>query len=60
MKEVTFKRLNKPAFYVAILGALKLITDAFGMQIITSDQINDIANGLAAIVTVVGVAAGWE
>lgn len=60
MKEQTFKRLNKPAFYVSILGALKLITDAFGCQIITDDQINAIANGLAALATVVGVAVGWE
>ena len=60
MKEKTYKRLTKPAFYIAILGAAKLVTDAFGLQIITSDQINDIANGLAALATVVGVAVGWE
>ena len=60
MKEQTYKRLTKPAFYIAILGAAKLVTDAFGLQIITSDQINDMANGLAAQATVVGVAVGWE
>jgi len=53
-------RLTNPAFYLAILGAAKLVTDAFGLQIISDEQINSIANGLAAIVTVIGVAIGYE
>jgi len=59
-KSKVYGRLNKPAFYVAMLGALKLVTDAFGLQMISDDQINSIANGLSAIVTVVGVAMGYE
>jgi len=55
-----FSRLNKPAFYIAILGAAKLATEAFGLQIISDDQVNSIANGLAALVTVVGVAMGYD
>lgn len=55
-----FSRLNKPAFYIALLGAAKLVTDAFGCQFITDEQVNNIANGLAALVTVAGVAMGYE
>jgi len=55
-----WSRLTKPAFYVAILGATKLVTDAFGMTIISDDQVNAIANGIAALATVVGVAIGYE
>jgi len=59
-KAQIFNRLSKPAFYIAILGAVKLMTDAFGIQLITDDQINAVANGLAALATVVGVAIGYE
>lgn len=54
-----YSRLKSPAFYVAILGATKLVTDAFGLTLITDEQINAIANGLSAIATVVGVAIGY-
>lgn len=49
------EKLRKPAIFVAILSAVKLITDAFGYQIISNEQVNSISNGLAAIFTVVGV-----
>ncbi len=55
-----FSRLTKPAFYIALLGAAKLVADAFGYQLITDEQVNSIANGLAALVTVVGVAMGYD
>jgi len=55
-----YSRLTKPAFYFALLGAAKLVFDAFGLQFISDDQVNSIANGLAAIVTVIGVAIGYE
>ncbi len=55
-----YSRLCKPAFYVALLGAAKLVTDAFGLQLISDGQVNDIANGLATLITVVGVAMGYE
>ena len=46
---------NVITLIIAILGALKLVLNAFGIDIITDQNINDIANGIAAIVTVVGV-----
>jgi len=49
------EKLRKPALFVAVLSAAKLITDAFGYQVFTDEQINDISNGLASIFTVVGI-----
>lgn len=48
-------KFNKPALWVALLGALKLILDSFGISLISDTQVNDIANGIAALVTVAGV-----
>ena len=59
-KKAVNKRLVSPAFYVALLGAAKLVTDAFGFTFITDEQVNAIANGLATIATVVGVAIGYD
>lgn len=53
-------RLTNPAFYIAILGAAKLVSDAFGYPIISDSQVNIMANGLAALATVTGVAMGYE
>lgn len=50
------EKLRTPAIFVAVLGAAKLILEAFGYNIITDDQINSISNGLAAIFTVAGIA----
>lgn len=49
------EKLRKPALVVAVLGAVKLVTDAFGIVILTNDNINAIANGVSAIATVVGI-----
>lgn len=49
------EKLRKPALVIAILGAVKLVTDAFGMQILTNENINAIANGVSAVVTVIGI-----
>ena len=46
---------NVVTLIIAILGALKLVLNAFGIDIITEQNINDIANGIAAIVTIAGV-----
>ncbi|QSO54790.1 hypothetical protein JZ785_14265 [Alicyclobacillus curvatus] len=46
---------NLTTLLIAILGAVKLILQAFGVDIITSQQVDDIANGIAALVTVIGV-----
>ena len=49
------ERMRKPALFIAVLGAVKLVTDAFGFQLLTNEQVNDISNGLAALATVVGI-----
>ena len=49
------EKLRKPTLVVAILGAVKLVTDAFGVTALDDAQINAIANGVAALATVVGI-----
>lgn len=46
------QKLENPAFYLAIIGGAKLVSQAFGYQFISDQQTNDVANGLAALVTV--------
>lgn len=49
---------NKGNLYTLIAGLLcifKLILQTFGIDIITNEQIDDIANGVAAIVAIVTV-----
>ena len=41
---------------LAILGAIKLVTDAFGIQLLDDASMNAIANGVAAVVVVAGIA----
>lgn len=59
MNQQIYTRLRSPAFYAALLGLLKLTMQAFGVDIITDEQVNTIANGLSTLVTVVGVALNW-
>lgn len=40
---------------LALLGAVKLVLNSFSVDILTNTQMNDIANGVAAILTVAGV-----
>ena len=49
------EKLRKPALVIACLGAVKLVTDAFGLQLLTDESINDIANGVSALATVIGI-----
>ncbi|MDA8223469.1 MAG: hypothetical protein M0Z35_17605 [Desulfitobacterium hafniense] len=49
------ERLRTPALVIAIGGAIKLVTDAFGLQLLTDESINDIANGVSALATVIGI-----
>lgn len=51
----TVKQVNLVPMIVAILGAIKLVIQAFGYDVINDEQINAIANGVASIVAVVGV-----
>lgn len=59
-KNKLYRRLSSPAFYVALLGAAKLGLNAFGVHLISDDQVNEIANGLATLTAVIGVAVGYE
>ena len=47
-------QINWVTLIVAILGALKLIGEPFGITI-EDEQINAISNGLAALITIIGV-----
>jgi len=49
------EKFRKPALAIAILGAVKLVTDAFGLQLLTNDSINEIANGVSAVVAIIGI-----
>lgn len=53
-------RLCNPLFWVSILSGIKLVFNAFGVTIIADDQINNIANGFAAIFTAIGIASSWR
>ncbi len=59
-KKKLYKRLISPAFYLALLGAAKLLLDAFGVTIINDAQINAVANGLATLFATVGIAVGYD
>lgn len=52
-KLVQSRRLS--TIIVGLLSAAKLISDMLGWKVITSQQINDIANGAAAVLTVITV-----
>ncbi|MDD9268034.1 hypothetical protein ACFPES_13430 [Paenibacillus sp. GCM10023248] len=48
-------KLNYYTLSLGLLGAAKLILDAYGVNIIEDDDINAIANGVAALLSVVGI-----
>jgi len=49
------EKMRTPALVVAILGSVKLVTDAFGLFILDDASINAIANGVSAVATIVGI-----
>lgn len=49
------EKLRTPALVVAVLGSIKLVTDAFGLLILDNESINAIANGVSAVATIVGI-----
>lgn len=57
MRVLKSDKAKSPAFWAGIVGSAKLATDAMGLQLITNEQLNAIANGLAAIGAVIGVIA---
>lgn len=58
-KKALYKRLMNPAFWIALLGAAKLVTDAFGIKFDDS-QINAVSNGFATIFAMIGIAIGYS
>ena len=58
-KKALFKRLMSPAFWLAMLGAAKLVTDAFGVKF-DDAQINSASNGLATICAMIGIMIGYS
>ena len=58
-KKALWKRISSPAFWLAMLGAGKLVMDAFGVTPITDEQMNNAANGLATIFAMVGITIGY-
>ena len=47
------EKLRTPVIVAGLLGAVKLATNAFGLDIISDDQINTIANGVSAVAAVI-------
>lgn len=47
--------VNWVTLVVALLGAAKLVLQAFGIDVITDDMIDKASNVVAALVTLVGV-----
>ncbi|SDO16192.1 hypothetical protein SAMN04487897_10957 [Paenibacillus sp. yr247] len=48
-------QINYLSLSIGLLGAAKLILNAFGLDIISDNEINAIGNGVATIATIVGV-----
>lgn len=48
-------KINWVTLIVALLGAAKIVLEAFGLDIITDDVINQSSNAVAAIVAIIGV-----
>jgi uncharacterized membrane protein len=46
---------NYYTIIIALLGAAKLVLDSFGIKLITDQNVNDVANSVATIITFVGV-----
>jgi uncharacterized membrane protein len=58
-KKALWKRLSTPAFWIAMFGAAKLVTDAFGIKF-DDTQINNAANGIATLLAMIGICWGYE
>jgi hypothetical protein len=50
------EKLRKPVIVAGLIGALKLATDAFGLNLISDDQVNAITNGVSAVAAVIAAA----
>lgn len=55
MNQSIMIRLQSRMFWLGMIGAVKLASESFGIQWITDEQLNAIADGFAALFTVIGV-----
>lgn len=46
---------NWSTITIALLGAAKLILDAFGIHLLSAQLVNQLANGVSAVMTIAGV-----
>ncbi|MEC0227173.1 hypothetical protein [Paenibacillus alba] len=53
-------KVNYYTLSLGLLGAAKLILNAFGLDLIQDDTVNAIANGVAAVLSIVGVYANHQ
>lgn len=64
MKKLTakqvFDRMRKPQFYLPTLVGAKVALDAFGVHVLTNEQINALVNVFACAVALVGFILGYE
>jgi uncharacterized membrane protein len=59
-KKALMKRITSIPFWVGILGAIKLVTDAFGWFTLDDVKINSAANGMAMLCSLVGIFWGYD
>ena len=55
MIKMTNQKLTSPLFWIAIIGAIKIVLDTVGIQVIDNQKMDALANGLAAAAVLVGV-----
>lgn len=48
-------KINYYTLTLGLIGAAKLILDAYGMDLIKDADMNAIANGVAALLSIVGI-----
>lgn len=53
------ERIKSPLFWFSILSGVKLLSDALLGVKIPDETINAVANGIAGIVSLVGIYATW-
>lgn len=52
---MTNQKFTSPLFWVAILGAVKIVLDTVGIQVIDNQKIDSLSNGLATAAVLIGV-----
>lgn len=49
------QKFTSPLFWTAIIGAIKIVLDTVGIQVIDNQKMDALANGLAAAAVLIGV-----